>query len=642
MSSPDVRFRITIGSNIESIVRYRAEGSQVRNPLNTNLQSTLRSSRRNKSIGLWSSLIIVVVLIGGTLSPAPRLILTSMLVFLVGVLALQVFSGNSGVLSFGHLGFVGISAYTTGILSMPVAVKETSLSELPMFLQQTTLAFPIAMLAGIGVATIVGALTGLVISRLKNSASIATVGILIIIHSTLVGAEDFTRGSQTFYGVERFTSLEVAGTFAILALVAARTFRDSGIGLHVRASRDDSIAASSSGVRIQKSQYIAWVISSSLAGAMGSCYAGLLGAFSPKDFYFGLTLTLLTMLIVGGSGSVAGAVVGVVAVTLISESLRKIGDSIGLVGLTNAGLAVLILLTLYLRPKGIMGGLEPEEVYTYKADPPKQEKTDFETDLSIRAVDTATLQVEKVSKQFSGLLALDNAHLEVKFQKITGLIGPNGSGKSTLVNCITGVTSPDVASIRLNKVDITKWPAWRRARAGLGRTFQNIRLFKELTVLDNVSIACISTGKSVSDADAQSLQLLAQLGVSSQAYRFPGELSFGDQRRVEIARALALNPTVLLLDEPAAGMNPSESLVLLDQFRNIIADLKIGMLLIDHDVALIRSACDSLTVIDQGKILAEGNPQEVLSQPEVHRAYLGWDEEINHAKPTGKESNEES
>ena len=226
-------------------------------------------------------------------------------------------------------------------------------------------------------------------------------------------------------------------------------------------------------------------------------------------------------------------------------------------------------------------------------------------------------------KRFSGLVALNHVSVQVQAQRIAGLIGPNGSGKSTFVNCVTGITKPDEAVIVLAGRDITGEPVWRRARQGLGRTFQTMRLFKEMTVLDNVTVACISSGMSPHRADERSLRILAVLGVAEFGNRLAGELPYGDQRRVEISRALALNPRVLLLDEPAAGMNPVESRELLGQLQEILAATGVGMLLIDHDVALIRSACDSLTVLDYGAVLAHGNPQEVLDQPEVAAAYLG-------------------
>lgn len=583
-----------------------------------------RRGRTLASIGAWVVVLLIVILIGSALPAAPQLLVTTSLVLLTGVMALQIFSGNSGILSFGHVGFVGIAAYTTGILAMPAAVKSTSLPLLPEALRQVQLPIPAAMLGGILAATVIGVISGVVVARLGDAASIATLAVLIILHGTMVGAEPFTRGSQTFYGVPRYTSVFIAGSIAILAVIVARVFRDSRVGLHLRASRDDALAASSAGVRVQYARLIGWILSSAVAGAMGAAYAGLLGAFSPKDFYFTLTLTLLTMLIVGGSGSVAGGIVGAFVVTLVVEALRRVGDANELFGLTNAGLAIIILLTLYLRPQGILGFREPEETLAYRSapHPPPEDEANV---LPARNEDPGqtVLSADDLVKRFSGLVALNHVSVQVQAQRIAGLIGPNGSGKSTFVNCVTGITKPDEAVIVLAGRDITGEPVWRRARQGLGRTFQTMRLFKEMTVLDNVTVACISSGMSPHRADERSLRILAVLGVAEFGNRLAGELPYGDQRRVEISRALALNPRVLLLDEPAAGMNPVESRELLGQLQEILAATGVGMLLIDHDVALIRSACDSLTVLDYGAVLAHGNPQEVLDQPEVAAAYLG-------------------
>ena len=593
------------------------------------------SSRRRRtlvSIAGWTIVLLVIVLVGGTLPSATQLLVTSSLVLLTGVMALQIFSGNSGILSFGHVGFVGIAAYATGILVMPSAVKQTSLPELPWGLAGIELPIWQGMIVGILVATVVGVVSGLVIARLGDAASIATLAVLIVLHGLMVGAEPFTRGSQTFYGVPRFTNITVAGIVAILAVIVARLFRDSRIGMHLRASRDDELASSSSGVRVQHARLISWVLSSAVAGAMGAAYAGLLGAFSPRDFYFTLTLTLLTMLIVGGSGSVAGGVMGAIIVTLIIEILRRVGDANELFGLTNAGLAIIILLTLYFRPKGLLGFREPEETLAYRRAPAEIATSEFALPTRNSSPGQVVLAAQNIVKRFSGLVALKGVSVTVSAREVTGLIGPNGSGKSTFVNCVTAVTKPDEATIILADQNITNTPTWKRARLGLGRTFQTMRLFREMTVIDNVSIACISAGMSPTKADEHAMRVLHVLGVAQHGNRLPGELPYGDQRRVEIARALALNPRVMLLDEPAAGMNPAESRELLAQLQSVLAASGVGILLIDHDVALIRSACDQLTVLDYGAVLAQGEPQDVLSQPEVAAAYLGGSE--SHAAET--------
>lgn len=352
------------------------------------------------------------------------------------------------------------------------------------------------------------------------------------------------------------------------------------------------------------------------------------------------------MLIVGGSGSVAGGIVGAIVVTLVVEVLRRVGDANEFFGLTNAGLAIIILLTLYFRPQGILGFREPEEILAYRSAPPDPREGGADRVAKRdQAPGTPVLSATDVVKKFSGLTALNGVSITVEAQRISGLIGPNGSGKSTLVNCLTGLTEPDSATIVLADQSIGSEPVWRRARKGLGRTFQTVRLFKEMTVIDNVTVACISSGLSPDRADKRSREILSVMGVGQHGYRAASELPYGDQRRVEIARALALNPRVLLLDEPAAGMNPAESHELLLQLQQVLEQTEIGILLIDHDVALIRSACDSLTVLDYGAVIAYGDPETVLAQPQVAAAYLGWRDQASasdlpdrgrSAEPTGQ------
>ena len=477
-----------------------------------------------------------------------------------------------------------------------------------------------------------GVLSGLVIARLRDSASIATVGILIIIHSTLVGAEDFTRGSQTFYGVKRFTSVPVAASVAIIALVIARWFRDSKTGIHVRASRDDAIAASSSGVRIQQSQFKAWVLSAAVAGGMGSCYAGLLGAFSPKDFYFTLTLTLLTMLIVGGSGSVAGAVVGVILVMAVIENLRKIGDSIGLFGLTNAGLAIIILLTLYLRPKGVMGFHEPEETAAYRGDSPILGE-------AVQLADALPsgeqgLVATNITKRFSGLVALDDASMFVERGKISGLIGPNGAGKTTLFNALCGLVTPDSGELHLNgkKHDFPK--PFELVDLGIARTLQGVGLFGDLTVLENVMIGAqhlattglISAALGRNRKDENQIRDRARVALERVyaggiAHRRADTLSYPDTKRVAIARALVSEPTILMLDEPAGGLGSQDIEWMNSLIKNLSNDMSV--LLIEHHMDVVMSVCDRLYVLNFGELISSGEVETVRRDPAVVAAYLG-------------------
>jgi len=233
------------------------------------------------------------------------------------------------------------------------------------------------------------------------------------------------------------------------------------------------------------------------------------------------------------------------------------------------------------------------------------------------------LRVEQVCKYFAGLRAVDQVSLELQTGEIFGLIGPNGSGKTTLINVITGLLPSTAGRIWVDDQDITRFPAHRVARAGIARTFQTIRLFKELTVSENVEVAAVSTGLARSPARHLAEQLLTEAGLDDWQEHLAGELAYGNQRKLEIARALAMRPKFLLLDEPAAGLNENESDLLLKMLKSVPAQKDVGMLIVDHDMRLIMRLCDRLHVLNYGKTIAEGKPAEVRSNPIVISAYLG-------------------
>ena len=332
----------------------------------------VRAVAGSATLGL--PLLAFTAVVALLLGPAEQQVTQTFLIALVAVVGFGIYSGNTGILTFGHVAFMGVAAYAAGILTIPPAIKATALPNLVPFLRDTELPLLAASVVALAVVAVVALIFGVPLSRLSAAATpIATLSMLMIIYVLLVGSVDVTRGSQTFYGVPDDTTLLIAVGAAIGAIFVARLFRESAVGLRVRASREDELAARSMGIDVRHLRLAAWMLSAVVVGVAGILLGHTLTAFSPKQFYFTYQFALVAMLVVGGPTTVTGAVGGSFLVSLLVEGARRlegalaglsIGDFTiqGVFGLQEITLGVLIILVMYRRRDGLLGRLELDEI----------------------------------------------------------------------------------------------------------------------------------------------------------------------------------------------------------------------------------------------------------------------------------------
>jgi branched-chain amino acid transport system ATP-binding protein len=596
-------------------------------------------------------------------------VMTTAGLFAMLTVAVGIILGQAGQLSFGHSAFYGIGAYVAGLLAIKLHVPT---------------------LASLAIGTVAPGIIALIVGRpvLKLRyfyLALATIGLGSIFTVVVIQLRDLTGGINGFPGVPTLSifgwsvgsfmrQYYVVWILAIIILLLVQRGLKYRFGRSLRALATSEIASSTLGIRTANWKLLAFVVNAVICGLAGGLFAFVTGSVSPTSFTFNASILPIIMSLVGGSATVWGGILGAVIMTWILNYFTVIQQY------SDVAYSVIMILLLLFLPVGILG-LRPstwawakrlfkKESLREMASPlfetarvaeavsaaagagapaaqalngAESSKTSglLQEELaqrrSGRAAEGALLHIDGASIAFGGLKAVNEVSFDVKEGSITALIGPNGAGKTTLFNAVSRQLELSAGKILFDGVDLGRLSAANAARLGMARTFQNLRIFFNMSVLENVLVGCHRhehsgfwscclglPGQRAEErlSRVRAMDALALVGLVEQADKPAASLPYGRQRLVEIARALASEPRLLLLDEPAAGMNASERA---DLVRKIAAirDAGITVLLVEHDIALVMGISDIVNVLDYGKLIASGSPEAVKQDSAVIQAYLG-------------------
>jgi len=546
-----------------------------------------------------------------------QLILTVVPVWAVMGLSWNLLSGYSGFVSFGHAAFFGLGAY---------------------FVALAQIQWGLSPWIGIPCAGVVGGLAGLVVGiptfRLRGHyfalAMLAYPLALLYVFEWLGYQElalPMQRESPAAY--MQFSDHRIYGWLALALMLAAMLLtvwvERSRFGMSLVAIREDEAAAEAAGIRTVGWKLRAITVSGAMAGIAGGFYAVVLLVVTPPAV-FGMLVSAQALIVAmfGGVGTVWGAVIGAVVLVPLSEVLHaQLGDKIP--GIQGVVYGIAIIAVILLAPEGVFWKVRDLLSRRIKPAPVTREPAGAAEVLPrpARAGGTGRVfEVEGLSKAFGGLQAVRDVSLHVERGEILGIIGPNGAGKTTLFNLLNGFIRPDRGSIRLEGRDVTGWHPYEICAAGVGRTFQVVRPFRRMSVHDNVVVGAYVGGQTGAQAHAVAEAALAHVGLSGESGRPAGQLSNKQLRLLEIARALAGKPRVLLLDETLAGLGATEVEEVIALVRKLAAD-GTTIVIIEHTMQAMVRLVDRFVVLNEGALLAQGQPAEITRNEAVIDAYLG-------------------
>ena len=509
---------------------------------------------------------------------------------------------SAGIFAVPQVGLMAVGAYVSAVLSVDAGAP-----------------FVISLIGGTLASGVVALLLAGLLHRLNGIyLAFASIAFAEVVRVAVLNLP-LTGGAQGKVGIPRTTTDLVICIVVVVAVASLVALKRSRFGLAIGAMREDTLMASHQGIDVVRYRTALFGLSGILAGAAGSLHVHMSGFVEPGQFSFELLTQILAMVVIGGTVFVTGSLVGALVIIGLPVALTGLASYEALVN------GVLIVLIVAFAPSGILGSLRSLWPARSPSTQGSGDKTSVERVFPPERRDgpaDVVLEVRDVVMSFGGVRALDTVSLEARSGEVLGIIGPNGSGKTTLLNVLSGVYRPDKGAGTLLAHDFSElWGLPHvTAQSGLARTFQNIRLMDEDTVSTNVRLG-IARHPGI-DVHERTRRLLTEHRLDWAADIPVGSLPYGVRRRVEIARALASKPRVLLLDEPTAGMNPAERQDVFDTISDIRSG-GVAVIVVEHDVAMMRSFCDRLVVLDFGKKIADGKPDTVLDSKEVIRAYIG-------------------